>query len=59
VTDVLSALRGARENTRGDPVVVASIETLLEELGEGAAKAAAGRTIADLVAALPSRPVSS
>ena len=59
VTDVLSALRGARENTRGDPAVVASIETLLEELGEGAAKAAGGRTIADLVAALPSQPVAS
>jgi len=56
VTDVLQALRGPRENTRGDPDVVALVEKLLEELSEGSVKVAAGRTIADLVAALPPGP---
>jgi membrane protein len=59
VTDVLTALRGPRENTRGDPAVVESVEKLLAELGEGEAKAADGRTIADLVAGLPRRPAEA
>jgi membrane protein len=56
VTDVLTALRGPRESTQGDPVVVESVEKLLAELGEGEAKAADGRTVADLVAGLPAVP---
>ena len=59
VTDVLTALRGPRENTQGDPAVVESVEKLLAELGEGETKAADGRTIADLLATLPATPDGS
>jgi membrane protein len=53
VVDVLAALRGPRERTAGDPAVGTLVETVLDELSEGEAKAAAGQTLADLVARLP------
>ncbi|MGI9590652.1 MAG: YhjD/YihY/BrkB family envelope integrity protein [Myxococcota bacterium] len=56
VTEVLEALRGPRENTRGDASVVELVERVLNELSEGAEKAAGGRTVADLVAVLPPGP---
>ncbi len=50
VVDVLAALRGAREPLRGDRLVSGVVEALLDELDEGEAKAAAGQSLADLVA---------
>ena len=52
VTDVLRALRGERERVGGDPAPSAVLGSLLAELDEGASKAAAGRTLADLLGAL-------
>ena len=56
LVDVLVALRGPRENVAGDPQLEATVEQLLGELGEAETKAAAGRTVADLVARLPVAP---
>ncbi len=55
VTDVIAALRGVREKTRGDPEVSAAVEGVLGELDAGAEKGSAGRSLADLLAALPAR----
>lgn len=49
VTDVLAALRGPREPVSGDAAVTTATETLLAELQEGEAKAAAGQTLADVL----------
>ncbi len=58
VTDVLAALRGTREPVGGDPEVAAVVENVAAELREGEAKAAAGSTLADLLAGIPARPVA-
>jgi membrane protein len=55
VTDVLAALRGSREPVAGDARVSAAVEGVLAELSEGQAKAAAGRTLADLLEGLSPR----
>jgi membrane protein len=55
VTDVVGVLRGLREPVRGDPVVGDIVERALAELAEGEAKAAAGQTLADLLAGVPVR----
>ena len=53
VTDVLGALRGVREPLAGDEAVTAAVEALLAELQEGEVKAAAGRTLGELLDQLP------
>jgi membrane protein len=55
VTEVVAALRGVREKTRGDPDVSVAVEGVLGELDAGAEKGAAGRSLADLLAALPAK----
>ena len=60
VTEVVAALRGVREKTRGDPEVSVAVEGVLGELDAGAEKGAAGRSLADLLASLPAwRPRTS
>ena len=54
--DVLEALRGRRELMAGEPGGTGAVETLLRELGEGEAKAACGRSLADVLAHLASAP---
>jgi membrane protein len=54
VTEVVAALRGVREKARGDPEVSSVVQGVLGELDAGAEKGAAGRSLADLLAALPS-----
>lgn len=51
VTDVLHAIRGAREPLEGEPGVSASLERVMAEIAEGEARAAAGRTLEDLAKA--------
>ncbi len=58
VVDVLAALRGCREPLRGDLLVSGVVEALLDELDEGEAKAAAGQSLADLVARLAPGPAA-
>jgi DNA-binding IscR family transcriptional regulator len=53
VVDVLAALRGPREPVAGDPSVTQTVETLLAELAEGEAKAAAGQSLAQVLARIP------
>jgi len=53
VTEVVAALRGGREKSGGDPDVSRVVEGVLGELEDGAEKGAAGRSLADLLAALP------
>ena len=53
VLDVLAALRGTREAGRGDPELAGAVDAALAELAEGESKAAAGRTLADLLAGIP------
>ena len=53
VIDVLGALRGGREPSRGDPAVSRSVEGLLAELAEGESKAAGGQTLADVLTRIP------
>jgi membrane protein len=55
VTDVVAVLRGVREKARGDPAVSGVVQRVLGELDAGAEKGAAGRSLADLLAALPPR----
>jgi membrane protein len=55
VTAVVRALRGVRERATGDSGVNAAVAGVLDELEAGAEKGAAGRTLADLLAALPER----
>jgi membrane protein len=55
VTAVVRALRGVREKATGDPEVSGAVAGVLGELEAGAEKGAAGRTLADLLAALPAR----
>ena len=57
VTDVIDCLRGAREPVHGDDAVTRPVESLLAALNEGEAKAAAGRTLADLLTEV--RPIRS
>jgi hypothetical protein len=52
---VVGALRGARERARGDREVSEPVEAVLGELDAAAEKGAAGRSLADLLAALPAR----
>jgi DNA-binding IscR family transcriptional regulator len=56
VIDVLASLRGEREASRGEPAMSAVVEALQSELEEGVVKGAAGRTLADMLAALPPAP---
>ena len=57
ITDLLEALRGPREPAVGCADVSAAVEALLGEFREGEAKAAAGRTLADVLEGLsPLRP---
>jgi DNA-binding IscR family transcriptional regulator len=56
VAEVLGALRGSREAQAGDAGLGRVVEAVLEELEEGLAKGAAGRSLADLVAAIPDAP---
>jgi membrane protein len=53
VVDVLVALRGPREPATGEAVVTQTVETLLAELAEGEAKAAAGQSLAQVLACIP------
>jgi membrane protein len=53
VVDVLTALRGPREPVGGDAAVTQTVETLLAELAEGAAKGAAGQSLAQVLAQIP------
>ena len=53
VTDMLASVRGPREPASGEVAVVGLVERVLAELDEGATKGAAGRTLADLLAELP------
>lgn len=53
VIDVLEALRGTRESSGGDPSVTGAVQAVLSELEESAVKAAAGRTLADLLEGVP------
>ena len=53
VLDVLAALRGPREPGSGDPRVAGAVDAMLAEIGEGEAKAAGGRSLADLLADVP------
>ena len=55
MTDVVRVLRGVREGAAGDPDVSAAVAGVLGELDAGAEKAVAGRSLADLLAALPVR----
>jgi membrane protein len=55
VTSVVRALRGVRENPRGDPDVSVAVDDVLGELEAGAEKGAAGRSLADLLTSLPAR----
>jgi len=55
VTAVVRALRGVREKAAGDPAVSDAVAGVLGELETGAEKGAAGRTLADLLAALSPR----
>jgi DNA-binding IscR family transcriptional regulator len=55
VSDVVASLRGVRDKASGDPEVSAAVEGVLSELEDGAEKGAAGRTLADLLAALSAR----
>jgi hypothetical protein len=50
---VLAALRGSREPVAGDVVVTQTVERLLAELAEGEAKAAAGQSLAQVLASIP------
>ncbi|MDJ0851869.1 MAG: YhjD/YihY/BrkB family envelope integrity protein [Myxococcota bacterium] len=56
VTDVLRALRGGREPVAGDAEITKAAEAVLAELQEGEAKAAAGRSLAEVLEHIPSRP---
>jgi membrane protein len=53
VVAVLAALRGSRERLTGAAAMNRTVETLLEELAEGEAKAAGGQSLADLLAQIP------
>ena len=53
VVDVLMSLRGDREAAGGDAEVTRLVDTLLEEIEEGAVKGGGGRTLGDLLASLP------
>jgi membrane protein len=53
VTDVLGSLRGVREPLAGDQAVTTTVEAVLAELQEGEVKAAAGRTLGELLDQLP------
>jgi membrane protein len=55
VTEVVGALRGSREKARGDREVSEPVEAVLDELDAAVEKGAAGRSLADLLAALPPR----
>jgi len=49
VTEVLDAVRGEREEARGDPTLGGLVESLLSELEQAAAERAAERSLADLL----------
>jgi membrane protein len=56
LVDVLTALRGTREPAGGGAAVAGVVEEVLSELEESAVKGAAGRTLADLLEAIPPLP---
>ena len=53
VLEVVGALRGTRDTVAGDPEVRVIVSATMSEMDEGASKVAAGRTLADLLEALP------
>lgn len=53
LTDVIASLRGTREPLLGDPDVNEPVEELLGALNQGEFDRAGGRTLADLLAAVP------
>jgi membrane protein len=53
VGDVLGALRGPREPAAGEPALSGAVAELLAELAEAEAKGAGGRSLAEVLAALP------
>ena len=55
VTDVLRALRGGREPVAGDAQVTTAAEEILAELQESEAKAAGGRSLAEVLEQVPAR----
>lgn len=54
VIELLAALRGERESAGGDFRQAEAVETLLRQVEQGAEQAAGGRTLHDLLEALPS-----
>jgi len=54
IWDVLGGLRGTRSLGVGNPAISGAVEALLSELEGEAIKGAGGRTLADLLASIPS-----
>jgi membrane protein len=59
LTDVLASVRGTRDPLRGDDDVVRPVEAALDTLTEGESTVARGRTLADLLEAVPPRRAGS
>lgn len=53
VYDILKALRGSRDSSRGDPEILRTAEGVLSELQEDLAKGPGQATLAELLAGLP------
>ena len=53
VSDVLAALRGPREALAGDPPLAGAVGAVLGELTEAEAKGAGGRSLAEVLEAVP------
>jgi membrane protein len=56
VSDVLAALRGPREGLAGDPPLASALASVLGELAEAEAKGAGGRSLAEVLEAVPPAP---
>ena len=56
IIDLLRALRGSREPIARDAEVTRAVEFLLAEIHEGEVKAAAGQSLADVLAGISTRP---
>lgn len=56
VSDVLAALRGPRELLAGDPPLASALGAVLGELAEAEAKGAGGRSLAEVLDAVPPAP---
>jgi membrane protein len=57
LTDVIASIRGIHMPLQGDVDVTRPVEKLLESLTVGELEQAGGRTIADLLAEVPPRPI--